>query len=285
MQLFLSILVSAVLGSLNPEDVDLSCFSRDAPVLFSMYQELAKLTDPKEPAHDPDDISLCKFGPGDRLTVSLVGELVLGDRIGGGCTGDVFLTNNPDFVVKVSSGAPLTREQAVLVVANGLSGYAPRMYPIKKIDKPECANKILVMDKVGDSDWMSDSSVPLDWTYTRFVQLLKAVEQLHAIGFAHRDIRTCNVRVDKSDPRKIFLVDFGIAESILYTADKWPRKLDLDNMVDFLPHEEPATAAYTEYVENLDENVCPNYPALVGIFDTLAKDPKNEDILEFFSRV
>jgi serine/threonine protein kinase len=102
--------------------------------------------------------------------------------------------------------------------------------------------------------------------------LLRAVEKLHAIGFAHRDIRTCNVRVNESDPNGIYLVDFGLTKSILY-ADKFPRKLDLDNMVDFLPMGEPATLAFIDYIERLDDDACPNYPALIQVFEILAEDP------------
>ena len=178
-------------GVLGSVDVDSSCFSPRAPELYKVFGELSKLD------HMDDAIvggmkepRLCKFGPGDTLGVAIVGDIVVGERIGGGCNGDVYATSNPNIVVKVSSVSSLISEQAVLVVANGLDGFAPLMHPITRMDKPECIHHILVMDRVGELDWASSSITSLRIIYTRFANLLRAVEKLHAIGFAHLHARS-----------------------------------------------------------------------------------------------
>lgn len=51
--------------------------------------------------------------------------------------------------------------------------------------------------------------------YAIGLQLLDLLERLHALGFVHNDLKLENLVVGNQDSNKIYLIDFGLAKSII----------------------------------------------------------------------
>jgi len=49
-----------------------------------------------------------------------------------------------------------------------------------------------------------------------------ALQRLHALGWAHRDVKPDNIMVDVSDPIEVALIDFGLASDALYVHSGTP---------------------------------------------------------------
>ena len=43
------------------------------------------------------------------------------------------------------------------------------------------------------------------------LQILKAIESVHSVGFLHRDIKPSNFAIGKTNSRQIYILDFGLA--------------------------------------------------------------------------
>ena len=51
--------------------------------------------------------------------------------------------------------------------------------------------------------------------YNITLQLLNRVEQLHDLGYVHGDIKLQNIVFGKKDPKKIYLLDFGLCSKYI----------------------------------------------------------------------
>jgi serine/threonine protein kinase len=40
--------------------------------------------------------------------------------------------------------------------------------------------------------------------------MVESLEQIHGIGFVHRDVKPDNFLISGKDPRKVYLIDFGL---------------------------------------------------------------------------
>lgn len=149
----------------------------------------------------------------------------LGPEIGTGGFGKVYdatdLRGMTSVAVKVgdagTSSDSLKNEayiyQQLLQSANATA--VPNVYfqGMTKIGQKTC--EVMVMEKLG----ISLQQVMAE--RTRFeagsifrvaLQLLDRLEQLHSIGFVHRDIKTTNVLVGRQDTSILYLIDLGLAE-------------------------------------------------------------------------
>jgi serine/threonine protein kinase len=79
--------------------------------------------------------------------------------------------------------------------------------------------RVIVMDAVGDKTFVEIRAPSVKDTYTRLGKLLEAIKTLHATGISHGDLHGRNIRVNSTDPSKVFLVDFGLVEKGINEED------------------------------------------------------------------
>lgn len=99
--------------------------------------------------------------------------------------------------------------------SEGLGGIIPKAHRIKQmVTTPKRAvGQTLVMDKVGDAGWFDVSTGKADKAlFLRIARLIEIVEIFHSTGFVHADINGLNVRVSKTNPDLVYLVDLGWAK-------------------------------------------------------------------------
>jgi predicted Ser/Thr protein kinase len=136
----------------------------------------------------------------------------IGRLIGSGDFGNVYeAKGNSKYMVKFAKQEngglkDLCEESLILELLDGLHGATPRIHAVKTIPSSDCADQILVMDKVGDSDWTDG----MPNFYRRIARLLEVIMSLHDLGFVHADIKSNNIRVNIANPDDVFLIDFGI---------------------------------------------------------------------------
>lgn len=81
-------------------------------------------------------------------------------------------------------------------------------------------HKALVMEKLGKSlryikQRCRDGRMSLKTVITLAAQGVRRLEQLHHIGYVHRDIKPDNMLVGEDDASRMYLVDFGLAVKYL----------------------------------------------------------------------
>jgi serine/threonine protein kinase len=71
---------------------------------------------------------------------------------------------------------------------------------------------ILEMELLGQSleDMVQLGPIPLKLFNIMVLQMVESLEQIHGIGFVHRDVKPDNFLVSAGDARKVFLIDFGL---------------------------------------------------------------------------
>ena len=140
-----------------------------------------------------------------------------GREIGNGGYAYVYATDRADVVLKISMSRSLCPEKAILSILSD-SDIAPIIFSFSRDTSisPFCHARIVLMEKVGDIDWERSYSPfyapqppPIAVSYCHIARLLQIVKRLHSTGFTHRDIHDENVRLSRTDPRKIWLIDFG----------------------------------------------------------------------------
>jgi tRNA A-37 threonylcarbamoyl transferase component Bud32 len=175
-------------------------------------------------------------------------------------------TNHADLIVKIGTDGHC-REIAALQVIDGLSGFAPRIFEIEEGLTDKCRQRVIVMEHVGDRDWLSlrfDKQVRTDEKYLRFSKVLKALELLHSMGLWHHDVQESNVRIDSKNTDRVFLVDFEFTRPWYEDhEDPW----DVSALSEFIDDNN-----FIEIVEKFSQKVIENpldCPRLSGLMSDL----------------
>ena len=171
------------------------------------------------------------------------GELRVDDELGQGMYGKVFtFFETSEIILKGAKSDhgrdDLCWERSLQRVLQGLNGGAPRDHVISRMPAefdPLFRNRVLVMDRRGDAEW-GDVVLEEDALfYTRFAKLLTIVRDLHRIGFIHDDIKGCNIRITRTNPQDVILIDFGQAIPYIDAhgnlLPEVSRKRDLVNLI------------------------------------------------------
>ena len=58
---------------------------------------------------------------------------------------------------------------------------------------------------------MREQRFTLSTTLRISLQILEAIESVHSIGFLHRDIKPSNFAIGRTNSRRIYILDFGLA--------------------------------------------------------------------------
>ena len=255
------------------------CLSPDSPVRVQRYRELLM-----ECQASKDTGAMCAVV---HQTFLIDGkETRIGREIARGAQGKLYVTSDPQIVVKEQLH-PDCEEIAAIKVLNGLDGFAPKLYGIRK---DGCkTSHLLAMNKLGDSDWatvMSDpgNHVPLAHAYFRFSKLLLALKSLHYLGFGHNDLHEKNVRVIRTDPSKVFLIDFGFLSPFgEHTAASDLEKFFRLVFRFFSQRPSEFTMSLFDWIfdalvaETSDAIQCPNYDLWIWVFNELAKHPSERE--------
>ena len=216
--------------------------------------------------------------------------------IGNGVQGYVYSTSSPSLVVKYGK---VCNDKAVMEALKDIHGgeedenpVIPKSYKITTPLSDYCRSRIVVMDRIGDEDWVDLMSmkallVPLDLGYLRISRLLSAVKNFHSLGFIHDDLHRRNIRVKNSDPNFIGFVDLGLAKPF----DPSSHTIGAILMKDL----EYTVKNIQLYISNrpTDQNAdlimdglelfwtarsvdsCPNYDLWIWVFEVLAQSPND----------
>ena len=252
----------------------------------AIVKEFFNRVDPCEEIRQEDVVDRCETSWREIKLEN--GEILrLGKMIASGDFGKVFAVNgNDDYIVKFAHAKPeavkdLCKERLVLELLNGLSGAIPRAHKVESNSiVGGCHSQIIVMDKVGELDWKdSVQLIPDAWFYRRLARLIEVVMSLHDVGFLHADIKGNNIRVNRQNPEKLFLIDFGISLPFIDKESKhslvFSRTMDMKHISKDLLHvyRIPKNSWYDEFqkeIESLAISERPPYEKWIRCFRLLS---------------
>lgn len=117
------------------------------------------------------------------------------------------------------SHSQLTLEYTLYSQLAATKGFC-RVYDFGRVDN----NVYMVMDRLAFTiEQLFDMCGRKFQAATVFriaVQLIDRLEELHALGYLHRDINPRNIMVGEEDCSKLYLIDFGLAKSFLQPNSK-----------------------------------------------------------------
>ncbi len=157
------------------------------------------------------------------LSGRMLGEFVLGERIGTGGHGTVYRSEQPelgrDAVVKVlrprkTNDAGRARFRREVKLASRLHHpYCAHVYAFGVENDGTCWIAMEFVDGVTLCTWLRERGpMPLDQFVAFFELVAKVVHAAHKRGIVHRDLKPSNVMVIESDGQLLLkLLDFGIA--------------------------------------------------------------------------
>jgi hypothetical protein len=154
-----------------------------------------------------------------RVNVAGIGWLILNRA---GKHSNVFPTDNPNYVVKLSTTRSLCRDEAALRYIGESRGY--ELDPNSPGIPGYCMQSTRVMKPLkGDMTWAelyAQGRSSFKETYMRLARLLQALENLQELKLSHNDLNADNIRVNSKDPKEVFIVNF---ESATVSDDPRPR--------------------------------------------------------------
>lgn len=213
-----------------------------------------KISESSEP-----DLKPC-IQPGSELQLENGRSLTVTNPSGVGESGTAYLTSDPNLVVKVSFKEPLCKESSSMKLLRGLGGILPRVYPIVSDMSDWCRTRVIVMDKLGDTDYAAILQAgSMSDRYLRFASFLSAIDRLHKSGIVHGDLHPFNVRVKTDDPSFIAFIDLGQIETLLSEpSSNLPKRNDSleeeeSDILQFVPEDNVLMPQFTHaLVSNID---------------------------------
>ena len=204
-------------------------------------------------------------------------ELVVKRELGQGMYGKAFSFYHTQAVLlkgaKSGHGKDdLCWERSMLRVLSRAVRGIPRVHKIhwcEPLDLQDLfRNRVIIMDRVGDMEW-GEFRHKLDRHYrTRLLNLLDTIEQVHATGFIHDDIKGANIRINSSNPNEVILIDFGQARPFIdeegrHSLDPGAsRAIDMRKFLGTIHESFPDCdrfAAIAHHINNLGHDARPDY--------------------------
>lgn len=160
----------------------------------------------------------------------------LGKRLGSGQFGEVFVATDvctgERVAVKLESNRTNSLQHEHIVYkalqksSSTLTGFADVLYYSREDDC--CA---LVMTRLGPSLQRMLEHCGGKFSATTILtiglQVVNCLQQLHDAGYSHEDISPENLLIADSDPRAIYLVDFGISMKLYDLVAALAKRLDV----------------------------------------------------------
>ncbi len=184
---------------------------------------------PGEPPRSAD--RLMSVVPLPLLDIGPDGELLLGERIGEGGMGEVYVAEQPalgrDVAVKLLRDALITDAGAawLLVDEARITGALehPNIVPIHALGRDGTDRPVMVMKRLAGLSWRDVMHASSDvartlpagaqdqfgWNLSTLMQVCNAVHFAHSRGVIHRDIKPENVMVGEHG--EVYLLDWGAA--------------------------------------------------------------------------
>lgn len=151
-----------------------------------------------------------EIGPITELKLAKLGDVEFNPEPKRNILSDEYISLDGRIVVKLMKArcGDCLRELIALALLKGLSGFAPKMFPIVSGLPAGVEQRAIAMEFVGDSNW-SDEVKSFDRSFfVRFARLLEAVRSLHALGFVHLDIVGENIRVKREYDSFLALIGY-----------------------------------------------------------------------------
>jgi len=166
----------------------------------------------------PNELEIVQLMPQDR-----VGEWTIESKLGQGAFGAVYLVSDKkgkQHALKVENASETVKVLKMEVFV---------MLELKRIHARHCCDlldsgkignyKYIVMTLLGPSlhdlrEMYTNSTkkcFSLACVLSLGIQCVEAIEDLHLAGYLHRDIKPGNYAISKNEPRKIYMLDFGMA--------------------------------------------------------------------------
>ena len=177
---------------------------------------------------------------GTPLDVEGVGEVTF-TKAGEGAQGIVLQSSDGSVILKLAryTFEALCRDRVTLSLIDGLNGRAPKLHRVTSGLERNCSSVAIVMDRVGDHMWIDFVKEVNSDFYRRMASLITAYRDLHAMGLSHMDVKGDNIRVDSQDPTKVWLVDFGLTQSLMEEgtnnrSEFFRTQMDLEKVLEML---------------------------------------------------
>uniref|UniRef100_A0A1I8B581 Protein kinase domain-containing protein n=1 Tax=Meloidogyne hapla TaxID=6305 RepID=A0A1I8B581_MELHA len=151
-------------------------------------------------------------------------------------------TNGDHYAMKLESMEQKRQDQLLPLEAHILKRLQFSAYAAKFIAYGKCRGgrfileksfRVLVMALLGKSIGDLQDQRPkfkfTTGTVLRIgVQALRGIAFLHSIYYVHRDVKPANFAVDRENPRRVYLIDFGLSRSLRKRGTKFLRKSRVD---------------------------------------------------------
>ncbi|CAI5439975.1 unnamed protein product [Caenorhabditis angaria] len=167
-------------------------------------------------AENKDDVRLPIEG--DILTTHTGESIIIHQKLGNGAMGQVFLgkLNERNFAVKTEKKAlgliPLEVKLLLTAKRENFNHFCT-IYGYGKVSK---AYNFMIMSLLNSDLYQLRMECPnrifsMNTTTQIAIQSLKAMEELHSIGYIHRDIKSSNFAPGRGRCSTIFIFDFGLS--------------------------------------------------------------------------
>ena len=157
-----------------------------------------------------------------------VGRYLVGERVGGGSMGEVFVAYDPDLdrnvALKIVGPAAAPSEIArarLLIEARAMARLShPGVVPIYDVRAGDAGDVILAMELIEGQDarsWLATDRPRWRTALAVLAQAGRGLSAAHAAGLVHRDVKPENVLVGRDGRAR--LSDFGLARAVSPVSD------------------------------------------------------------------
>jgi len=189
-----------------------------------LISELARTSLPTLSRSEPPGVPQAgRLRPGQR-----VGRYLVGEQVGGGAMGDVFVAYDPDLdrnvaLKVVRSGLPAAEgaRARLLIEARAMARLShPGVVPIYDVRAAEGGDVILAMELIEGQDarsWLAADRPRWRTALAVLTQAGRGLSAAHAAGLVHRDVKPDNVLVGRDGRAR--LSDFGLVRAASRVSD------------------------------------------------------------------